>query len=57
MRDQQGRDLQLGQQGEELTVQRPPRRVVQRGERLVQKQHLRAGDQRPGEGDPLLLPP
>ncbi len=45
----------LGLDPLELDLHRPTQLEVERTERLVEQQHLRLVDQRPGEGDPLLL--
>jgi hypothetical protein len=43
----------LRPQGQELVLQRLPGERVERAERLVQQQHARPGDERPGEGRAL----
>jgi hypothetical protein len=53
--DEHGRDPEVGQQPLYLGPDLDAQDRVQVGERLVQQQHRRAGDQRPGQGDPLGL--
>ena len=50
------RDADLGLDPLELDLHLPAQLEVERAERLVEQQHLRPVDQRPGQGDPLLLP-
>jgi hypothetical protein len=53
--DEHGRDPEVGQQPLHLGPDLDAQDRVQVGERLVQQQHRRACDQRPGQGDPLSL--
>ena len=49
------RDADLALDALELELEALAELEVQRTERLVEQQHVRTVDERPGEGDPLLL--
>ena len=55
MRDVHERDADLGLDPLELQLHLPAQLEVERAERLVEQQHLRPVDDRPGQRDPLLL--
>jgi hypothetical protein len=54
VRDQQRRRGAFGPDALQLQVEALPQHVVQGAERLVEQQHLRLDDQRPGNRHPLL---
>ena len=55
MGDVHERDADLGLDALELDLHLPAQLEVESAERLVEQQHLRAVDQRPGQGHALLL--
>ena len=56
MQDSAGRDRPLGPQLLQLLSEVLRRQHVERGERLVEEEHLRMDDQRAGEPNALLHP-
>ena len=56
MGDDDQRRLAVGPEVEQVVLQVDAGEGVERGERLVEQQHLRPRHQRAGERDPLRLP-